>query len=733
MDVKKRISYRALLLALIFTFSFLLLLIRVLWLQTVQADWLMQKAEATWERKEVIEPKRGTIYDRNGEILAYTGKAYNVFARLKPLYEGDENYVRDEEKFATAQKLAPVLNMSVDSLARLMAKDLDQVELRNGGWKIDEKKASRVQALKLPGIGLDETSKRYYPNDDFASHVIGYVNYDGKAEMGIERHFNKELTGEPGRIEFLKDGEGFQLPDGKENYIPAKDGYDVYLTIDKQIQDYLEAALEKAENEFHPEKMTAIVADPRTGEILAMANRPSFNPNEYWNIKNYTNHAIESTFEPGSTFKIVTLAAAVEERLFDPNATYMSGRYTNLPGGDVINDHNNGRGWGRITYLEGVQRSSNVLFVILGKDKLGKERLFRYISAFGFGQPTGIELPREAVGYIRDVNRVYPVEVATTAFGQGVAVTAIQQVMAVGAVANGGDLLQPHIVKEIRDPNTNEVIKRTEPKLIRRVVSQETSRRVRDYLETVVTSEVGTGESFRIEGYQVAGKTGTAQKVGPDGNYLHGKYIFSFIGFAPKNDPRLLVYVVVDSPQIESYQLGGRLVVAPIFKSVMKNSLQYLKVPPQTDAPNVVPDQADEVTLPDVMNKQVTVAKNELSERGLRVEIIGRGNRVIRQYPQAGSKLDEKGTVYLVTQKTNELQVPDFTGRSLREVMEVCSILGLPVKAFGEGYVVKQSIPPGAAVNGANTLVVHLASYPQAGDREEKYPERAESPAHAEE
>jgi penicillin-binding protein 2B len=703
-----RIKLRAWFLGGVFTFLFFLLTFRLFWIQTVNAAWLMKDAQAQWERNVTIEPKRGTIFDRNGELLAYTAKAYTVIAKLKPWDKNDEGYVQNSVE--TGQKLASILGMPAEKIAEIIEnarkEDRTQVEIRPGGWKLDEEKAQKVSGLKLPGIILYEDKKRYYPNDSFSSHILGFVDLDGKPMMGIEKVYDDVLKGEKGEYKLLKDRKGYKLPDGTESFTPAKNGNDVYLTIDYQIQNYVEDALNTVSKQVKARALSVIVADPHTGDILAMANRPSFNPNDYKTITNWTNFAISGKFEPGSTFKIVTLAAAIQEGLYHNNESYKSGSYFRKELGVPVNDYNK-VGWGTISFLHGVQQSSNVLFTILGYERLGKDKLYDYIEKFGFGKQTGIGLPGEEPATLKDKSQLYPRDVASMTFGQGVAVTAIQQVAAVGAVANGGELLKPHIVKEIRNTQTGEVMSNTNREVVRRVVSEDTAKQVRDILETVVTD--GTGKWYDLPGYHVAGKTGTAQVVGDNGKYQENKYIFSFIGFAPKDDPKLLVYVVADQPEVE-YANGAKDVVAPIFKSVMQNSLQYLKVKPDENAKEEKVEKAKTVKVPDVMGKTGALADQSLSKLGLKVQVVGDGSKVEQQYPPAGEDALEGSTVYVVTAPSAKGKVPDFTGKSLREVLEYGNLLGIKININGTGYVVSQSVAPGTPIDKNQPLTVNLAT-----------------------
>ncbi len=730
METKKRVNWRILLLAFMTILVFSGLTVRLWWIQTVDAAWIMDEAKEQWDWKKKLKPKRGAILDRNGEVLAYEGKAYTVNATMKPRNEQEakrigDNYVKDP--YYTATRLSPILNVPVDKLLESLTNTTSlYVELGRSGRKITEEQKKRILELQypkmpngerseinqLPGIFLTETTRRFYPNNGFASHVLGYMTYEDEAKMGIELQLDKELRGEMGEMQVLTDGAGYQLPEGEHKYKPAKDGLNVYLTIDQQIQDYVEQALDKTEQEYRPKKMTVIVSDPHTGEILAMGNRPQFNPNTYWNIENYTNHAVTSMFEPGSTFKIITLAAAIEEGVFNANEKYQSGSYRKIKG-QPIKDHNNGRGWGQITFLEGVQRSSNVAFVILGYERLKQKLLSEYFDLFGIGKKTGIELPYEKSGIMTDLaNPRSQRDVAVTTFGQGVAVTAIQQVAAVGAIANGGELLKPHIVKEWRDPHTGAVVKRNGREVVQRVVSEQTAKQVRDILETVVTGEAGTGKAYNIDGYHVAGKTGTAQKYDEKG-VMEGHYIVSFIGFAPKDNPRLLVYVVVDDPQTDlDSSMLGRKVVAPIFTSVMQRSLQYLQQKPEIATPTPtatqVPAQVQELTMPKFVGMSTTAAQLRAKQDGLQLTVMGSGTKIVDQYPSPYEKVLPKAKIVLVTDRVKGTKMPDFTGKSLREVMEFASLLELNVSANGTGFVAGQNIPPGTPLSGKEKLQITL-------------------------
>ncbi|TVY00577.1 penicillin-binding transpeptidase domain-containing protein [Cohnella terricola] len=715
----KRIKLRTLLAGGLFTLLFIGLIFRLYWVQVYKGSFFLENAMKVWSASETIRQERGMLLDRNGKVLAADALAYTVAVNPKLIAKYNEQH--PEWKFADqiVSKLHIVLGTPEDKLREMITSKKengeyrDQREIRPDGWKIDKEIKDRLsdfreELRKLTGkndVGLYfmNEQKRYYPKGPLASHILGYEDKDGIAILGLEKKLNEELSGSPGYIKYQKDGSRTQLPNGDVDFKQAVDGKNVTLTIDQDIQFYIEEALRTAYEQYHPISITAIAADPDTMEILGMASLPDYDPNTFWDYKDqsvFRDNAIQSLYEPGSTFKIVTLAGAVEEGLFDPNAYYKSGMIKYSPKDKPVKDHNNGIGWGEngmITYLEGLKHSSNVAFVKLGYEKLGKERLIKYINGFGFGQKTGIELPNEVS---RPYSLDWPSEVATATFGQGkVLVTPIQQVTAVAAVANGGKLLQPHIIKSISDPNTGEKIV-TEPNVIRQVISPETSRKVGEYLETVVSDQaIGTGKAAYTPGYRIAGKTGTAQKVsrGESGGYAKNKYVVSFIGYAPVEHPKVVLYVVVDEPKIDN--AGGGKVAGPIFKDIMVKSLQHLGIEPKLSKEEESPSKSSPSTpgkkaeltasVPDVTGMTVTQARDRLKENNFQIGVLGKGNKVLQQLPKGGSVLPPSQRIYLLTDTTPG-NVPDLTGLSLRDALEMCSLLQVVVAVEGEGYVTGQ-------------------------------------------
>lgn len=694
MDSAKRIRRRSLLIGIIISILFLLLLINTFLIQTINATKYREQAANNWNNSYVLEPERGTIYDRNGERLAHNTPAYTVIAIL-----AKNNPARVSDPVSVAKQLSPILDMTEGSIISLLTRNAYQVEIRPGGWKITKEKADQIKEMKIPGIVLREEKKRYYPYDSFASHTLGFVNYDNEAVMGLESYYDDNLKGKSGQLNVQEDLKGYRLPEGEIFYEPAVNGSHLVATFDNTIQQYIEQALDKAQELYNPKNMIAIVANPNTGEILGQATRPNFNLNEYWEITDYNDMTINYSFEPGSTFKIFTLAAAIEEGLFRANDTYKSGKIE-VPGG-VIQDPNNGIGWGDITYLEGTYRSSNVAFVKLGYEMLGKERLFSYIDDFGFGHKTGIDLNNETLGMVKGESERYPLDVATTTFGQGIAVTPMQMVKATSIVANGGYSVTPHLIKEIKDANTDEVIETFKYDPQEQVISEKTAREVSSILEEGIN--FGNKAGY-IEGYNVAGKTGTAQKVGSDGNYLTGAYIASFIGYAPSHDPELLVYVIVDEPQVDTAYYGSTI-AAPIFTDIMQNSLRYLKVPVNNGNNNSAAKNENGVLIKDYSGKFVAETSSELADVGLEPIVIGDGDRIIKQYPLAGSTSTKRSNVYLITVPEDQYVVADLTGMSLREALEYCMVLNIDCTFRGTGYVVSQSISYGSIYGGGKMVL----------------------------
>lgn len=698
-----KINLRAVVLLGLFFLLFTLLFSRIGYIQvkkTVNGQDLIIMAEERWSKTQVIEGKRGTIYDRAGSALATEIPSYTIIAVLD---ENSKNRVEDPQR--TAEKLAPIVEKTVEDLEeRLSVAGRFQVELGPGTKNLSLEKKREIEALELTGIIFRKEPRRYYPKQTFASHVVGYTERNmSKVRMGLESSLNEYLVKVDGKIEYLSDRKGITLPSIEEFVTPAKDGLDVFLTIDANIQMSLEQAMAQVEERYEPERMMAIVADPKTGQILAMSNRPSFNPNFYEEITNYTNYAISSRFEPGSTMKIFTLAAAIEENVYDGDELYQSGSYQ--IGGRRVRDHNP-LGWGKITFDEGFQRSSNVAMSMLALEKLGPERLYYYFNQFGFRQRTGIDLPNEADSLITDS---YRIDAATNSFGQGSAITPIQQVQAATAIANDGEMMRPYIIDRMVDSKTGEIVKKTEPTMVGKPISSSTANQVLNLMESVVTSSSGTGNPYFIEGFEIAGKTGTAEISDPNGKgYLsgQGQYIYSFMGVAPKSDPRLIVYVAVDRPKITIYEQGSAP-VAEVFTTVMKHSLQYLNISPKANLQGIN-SNSEGILLGNAVGRSVAEVKEAFMGEGLEVHVIGSGNKVEAQMPISSTRLLQGEKVLIVTDGSS-YSMPNIKGWSLRDVMKLAQSLDLNANLIGSGYVISQSVSPTSEISKGDYLAIELA------------------------
>jgi stage V sporulation protein D (sporulation-specific penicillin-binding protein) len=613
------------------TVVFAALVLRLAYVQLWIGGDLAKKAEDSWRRDIPFEGKRGEILDRNGIRLAYNISSPTIMAIPAQ--------IRDAR--STARELARVLQMNEEDIYKLITQKKSSVYIRPGGMKLTEEKAREVQALALPGIVSTEDNKRYYPFGAFASHILGFTTIDNQGLSGVEASYNEELRGLRGSVSYLSDAAGREMPNTSEQYKPPKDGLNLQLTIDKNIQSYMERELDQAMVQYQAKSAIGIAMDPNTGEILAMAGRPTFDPTnfrEYPSEVYNRNLPIWMTYEPGSTFKIITLAAAVEEKKVDlKNEHFYDPGFIEV-GGARLRCWKKG-GHGSQTFEQVVQNSCNPGFVVLGQ-RLGKDTLFDYIRRFGFGQKTGIDLGGEENGILFKPSQIGPVELATTSFGQGVSVTPIQQVTAVSAAINGGKLFKPHVAKAWYNPETGQMVKDVKPELVRQVVSEETSRQIRETLESVVAK--GTGRPAFLDGYRVGGKTGTAQKV-VGGRYSPDEHIVSFIGFAPADDPKIVIYVAVDDPA--GIQFGG-LVAAPIVRNIMADALRYMGVEPRKDQlereyrygePRIV-------EVPDLIGHTVSDIYEELN-MNFRLEKFGNGNEVVNQAPKPGERVEQGSTI----------------------------------------------------------------------------------------
>lgn len=619
---------------LLFIFLFFILIIgKVFYIQVFQYKKLNKFASSLWSRNLPIEANRGKIFDRNGVVLAD-----NITTTSLVLIP---NQIKDKDK--TAELLANILNVSKEEMMKHVSKKTSIERVHPEGRRLSYEIADKINDLKLPGVYLVKESKREYPYDTVLSHTLGFVGIDNQGLSGLELMYDKYLTGSYGAIKYFSDAKGARLQ-LNEVYEKPQDGINMTLTINYEIQASLERELDNAVSKYNPDQALGIAMDPKTGEILAISSRPNFSPSHY---SDYTieeinrNLPIWATYEPGSTFKIITLATALEENLVDLEKEKFTDTGSIKVENARIKCWKHG-GHGTQSFLEVVENSCNPGFVILGQ-RIGKDKLFDYIKKFGFGQKTGVDLNGEGSGILFNLDKVGPVELATTAFGQGVSVTPIQQITAVSAAINGGTLLKPYIVKSLNEPETNTIIKETKPTVVRKVISEDTSEKVRMALESVVSN--GTGGNAFIEGYRVGGKTGTAQKV-KDGRYMVGNYIVSFMGFLPADDPEIVVYIAIDNAKGVT-QYGGT-VAAPIAKNVLLDAINALGIKKREGASEKEYKYGEKkyVEVPNVTGLSVKEAMTKLGS--FKVEFSGTGEIISYQSPKAGEKIYEGETIRLM-------------------------------------------------------------------------------------
>lgn len=629
----KGIHTRIKIVILITIFLFCVIIGKVFYIQVVDYKKLNKYATGLWSRNLPLAANRGIIYDRNGVELAN-----NITTTSLVLIP---NQIGDKEK--VAKDLAEILGVDYKEMYSHVSKKTSIERVHPEGRNLSYDIADKINSLNYEGVYLVKEAKRYYPYDTMLSHTIGFVGIDNQGLSGLELIYNKYLTGSDGSIKYFSDAKGNNLS-MSQIYEQPQSGVNMTLTINFELQEALERELANAVSQYNPDQALGIVMDPKTGEILAISSRPDFSPSNY---QNYTTEEINRnlpiwmTYEPGSTFKIITLASSLEEKIVDLDKdTFFDGGGV-VVGGATLHCWKAG-GHGDQTYLQVVENSCNPGFVNLGL-KLGKEKLFGYIDKFGFGKKTGVDLNGESSGIMFNIDKIGDLELATTAFGQGVSVTPIQQVTAVSAAINGGVLYQPYIVKSLNEPETNSVILENQPKVVRKVISEDTSEKVRYALESVVAR--GTGHNAYIAGYRVGGKTGTAQKA-VNGRYLSGNYITSFIGFLPADDPQVVVYVAVDNAKgITQY---GGTVAAPIAKNVLQSAIDILDIEKRENEIereyNYFDKQYAEV--PNVVGMSVKEAVQNLKK--FKVEYSGNGEVVTYQSPSAGEKVYEGETIRLM-------------------------------------------------------------------------------------
>lgn len=663
------------------------LFFRLLYLQLYRCDWLTDNAVDQRIRHIPIEAKRGTVYDRNGQVLGTSISSESVYAIPAEIRNVEE----------TAAKLAALLLSDEESLKKKLKRRQAFTWLAR---RIDGPVAAQIKEMALPGIGVTQETRRYYPHESLAAHVLGFTGIDNQGLDGIELTFEQFLQGRQGGIVVEYDAGGHEIPQATPQYQGPTAGADIYLTLDIVIQKIVERELDRLMESTQAKAATLIAMNPRTGEILALGNRPTYNPNRFAEYPPavWRNIAVSNAYEPGSTFKIVTAATALQtqsvtlgDRFVDNGAVEVQGH--------MIHCWKHG-GHGAQSFQEVVQNSCNVGFVNVGL-RMGADLFYQYLEMFGFAQPTNIDLPGEGKGIIIEKARVKPINIATMAIGQSIAVTPLQLLTAVSTVINDGSRLRPQIVREIRDAQ-GVSLRTFQPDVVATVLKPETVQAMRQVLGNVV--ELGTGKGAQIEGMSIGGKTGTAQKVGERG-YVPGKYIASFVGFAPVEDPQIALLVIIDEPVGLYY--GGQI-AAPVFQAVMKDVLPYLAVQPKA---NRAPEAATHKTVPSVLNLTPQQANEQLKAAGFNGQVREDGSSVIDQYPKPGSRLPAGSQILLYTKTSRygqaEVTIPDLTGQTLLQTVEYLADLGLRLSPVGHGVkAIRQSPAAGDKVLTGSTVTV---------------------------
>lgn len=632
MFIKKN-NERIMIVLFVLIVCFIFVFLRIFYVQTISYSKLSSLSDDLWSRELPITSERGKILDRNGIVLADNITSTSLI--IIP------NQIEDKEK--VAKVLSDILGTTYEDMYEHITKNTSIERIHPEGRRLDYTVADEINSYNFKGVYLVKESERYYPYGNLLSHVLGYVGIDNQGLSGIELLYDDYLKGEDGSIKYYSDAKGNKL-ELNELYIDSTPGNDVMLTIDYNIQSSIERELDNIVTMFNPDNALAIAMDPNTGEVLAMASRPDFDPNNYSDYSMEVisrNLPIWMSYEPGSTFKILTTASAVEEAVvnLEEDTFYDSGSVTVT--GSKLRCWKSG-GHGHQTYLQVFENSCNPGFVSLGF-KLGKEKLFNYLDIFGFGEKTGIDLNGESLGIIFPLDKVNDLELATTAFGQGVSVTPIQQVTAVSSVVNGGYLYRPYVLKSIIDSKTNSVIKENSKVLVRKTISENTSSIMRMALESVVAR--GGGKMTYIDGYRVGGKTGTAQKA-ENGRYLENNYIMSFMAVLPSNDPEVVLYLAIDNPK--NTALLSSYTTTPFVRKILLDIISIMNIEKQDNEIEKDYEWYDKkyYEVPNVVGLTKKEAKKLLT--GFTIEYVGNGDIVKEQTPEYGTRYYETGTIKLL-------------------------------------------------------------------------------------
>lgn len=683
----------------LFIFTLIIYRIGILALsEEVEGVNLQSMANNRTTRTETLYSKRGTIYDVNGNPLAQNISSYTLIAYLSSSRTTDPNkpkHVVDIDY--TAEELSKVLNVSKDQLIKYLSREgVYQVELGAGTKNLTELKKDEILALNLPGIDFIENQQRYYPNGQFASYVLGYArkkevaNGDGSTseeivgEMGIESYYNSVLTGTNGYNLYQKDRNGYKIAGTQEVNVPAVDGHDIYLTINSNIQLFVEDAIAEFQRTCKSEEMSIILADAKTGAILASGTNPTFDPNVK-DIRSYLDPNL-TAFEPGSTMKIFSYMAAMENDIYNGSEKYKSGIFVANDGTQIGDWYRSG--WGYITYDAGFALSSNTAVMNLIDKYMNAEMLRSYYKKLGFGSVTGIELPKEANGKL---NFKYQTEILNAGFGQGITTTPMQNIKALTAISNDGMLLKPYIVDKIVDHETGEVVYQSKRTEIERVASLKTVNKIKELMRSVITgnSNTSTGYYYYMDGYDFIAKTGTAQVASANGKGYNGGIIRGLAGMFPGDDPQVLLYMAVKNPSCGSATKPFKQLI----QNIIKNTSKYLEI---YDESKQTITKLETYTVDSYINKDVNTVSSSLKASSLNVVVLGDGDKIIDQYPIRGTEINKIDKIFLVTSKN--IKMPNLKGYSVKDFKTVANLLGIEYKIEGTGYLTSQSIKPGELV-----------------------------------
>lgn len=666
---------------------------------------LKKLASKRTTKTEKLPAQRGSIYSYNLDVLAQNVSSYKLIAYLdskRTTNKKNPQHVVDKEK--TAKLLAPILGMSEEEILNKLNKDAYQTEFGSKGKGLNELTKNKIEELELPGLDFIESYKRYYPKGDFASYTIGYAKTEANdeensenivGEMGIEKYYDKILKGEDGYVTYQKDLKGYKIADTNEVRKDATQGKDIYLTIDSNIQFFVEQALTTAKNTYGFEWFHITILNAKTGAVLATATSPSFDPNTK-NITNYLDYMVSSPYEPGSTMKTFTYMAAMENGVYNGSETYKSGVYQAADGTEIGDWNRNG--WGTITYDKGYAMSSNVGVINLINRHMSSIMLRKYFKKLGFGRKTGISLPNEDAG---SLNFKYETEIYNAGFGQGITTTPVQNVKALTPLTNDGILLSPYIVEKIVDPDTKEVILKNKRTEVERVASTQTVQKMIQLMDDCVNGVGNTGSGYRIDSGQLIGKTGTAQIAKENGSgYQEGteNVISSFAGIYPKDDPQIIIYASVKKPTN-----GSQKPISNAVKEIVNNISKYYGNEEENTNKVVVKDYK----LPSFVNKKLETVKNTLSMNGINYQVIGNGDKVIKQYPEKKEVITNKDTVYLIT--NGNVEVPSVINLSSKVAKNILELLGIKVNLDGVGYVVEQSVPESTQITDNMEITLKLS------------------------